>query len=90
MARDDDLTQLQELAERMQLDEGQTENFISSGMKRLGYKPRMDWDEPDDGDGKDGDSDFFSQQRSRRSRPVGGDKQGRGGRRASGDWQYGD
>jgi len=74
MPAQDDRQMLDELAERLGLEDDDREKFISSSMKRLGYKPRVDWDDPDpEGDGGKDDGDFFSRKRNeRQSRDVSG------------------
>lgn len=73
----DRLQQLEDLADEMQLDDRDRDNFINSSMKRLGYKPRMDWDDPEPEDGGRGGGDFFSSRREERQqrRDVGGGRQ---------------
>lgn len=92
MPRDNDLDLLEDLAERMGLDDSQRESFINNGMKKLGYKPRMDWDEPESDGSGDNVDDMFGGSTQRRQRRVGGnqrDSQRDQGRRASGsNWQY--
>jgi len=86
MPAKDDHDLLDALAERLGLDEGETENFVTSSMRRLGHKARIDWDDADDsGDEKGGD--FFSKKREqRRVGPSRGNDKDSGSSRG---WQYG-
>ena len=61
----DDFDTLSALAERLGLDEDESHNFVSSSMKRLGYKAREMW-EDGDGDSKSGSGDFFGKKREER------------------------
>lgn len=67
----EDHFRLSELAERLFKDDDNDENkgsFINDGMKRLGYKPRIEWEEPEaeKSSGKAG-GDFFGSQYSKRN-----------------------
>jgi hypothetical protein len=91
----EDRTMLEELADRLGLEDDDRNGFVNDGMKRMGYKPRVDWDEPDQDDGKGGDSggDFFTRRRGqqqRQSRDVSGGRQRPDdrGRRTSGGYEY--
>lgn len=95
MGAQEDRTLLDDVAERLGLDDDERNDFVNSGMKRLGYKPRMDWDDPDPDEGKDGKGggDFFSrrkEEKQRQSRDVSGGRQRPGDRggRASGGYDY--
>lgn len=67
MPAQEDYESLQQLAERLQLDEKESESFITSSMQRMGYKPKTQWDEPEEeGNGGDKGGDFFSGRRQQR------------------------
>jgi len=85
MPANDDLDLLHELAERLGLDESESENFITSSMRRLGHKPRIDWDDAEEGGEGGGSGDFFGKQRERRQVQKG--KPRREGQGSQG-WQY--
>jgi len=93
MGLQEDRDMLDGLAERLGLEDNERDQFITSSMKRLGYRPRMDWDEPEpenNGGGNDG-GDFFSRRQQRQSRDVGrsgGRDRGGNGGRASGGYDY--
>lgn len=79
MAAQDDYDMLSGLAERMGLEDNDRDDFLSSAMKRLGYKARAIWE---DGGNDESNGDFFS--RRRQSGNSGNS------RKASGEnWQYG-
>lgn len=90
MPAQDDYETLQGLAERLGLDEKESDSFISSSMQRLGYKPKVQWDEPEDEGNSGGDrGDFFSGRRQQRQqRDVGNGRQQQQQRRASGGSFY--
>lgn len=92
MAAKDDFDALTDWAERLGLDEGQAENFVTSSMRRLGHKPSVLWnDSEESGDEGGGVSDFFGGGKRREQRRVSG-QQGQGEsrqRRGGSDWQYG-
>lgn len=75
------------IADELGLEDDDRESFITSAMKRLGYKPRMAWDEREDdgGKGKD-DGDFFTRRQKRETRQV---RPERKERSSGSDWQYG-
>lgn len=81
MGAKDDYGLLEDLAKRLGLDETESDNFISSSMKRLGHRMSTLWEDAE-GSGDSGSGDFFS--RRRESRNVGGS----GRRDNSSDWQY--
>lgn len=89
---DDDYEFVTGFAERLGLEDKDKDSFIKSSMTRLGYKPRISWDPPEnDGNGGgDDDGDFFSRgNKNRERRQVRDDRQQqRGG--GGGNWQYGD
>jgi hypothetical protein len=80
MPAEDDFGSLSELAERLGLDDSEKENFISSGMKRLGYKARAIWEDSDNDNDGGGNGDFFASKRRER-REVNDDKGSRRPRR---------
>lgn len=90
---EEDYNSLTALAERLQLEDDQREKFINSSMKRLGYKPRTQWEPPepeDGGKGKDDDGDFFGGgKQQREQRQVRQERQGGSGSGGAG-WQYDD
>lgn len=92
MAAKDDFEALTDWAERLGLDEGQAENFITSSMRRLGHRPSVNWNDAEEGEGEGGGiTDFFSGGKRREQRQVRG-QQGQGEprqRRGGSDWQYG-
>jgi hypothetical protein len=77
----DDHDILAQLAERLGLDEGETENFVTSSMRRLGHRANIAWVDVEES-GDEGGGDFFSKKRAKRN--VGPQQQ----RPASGGWQY--
>jgi len=92
MAAADDHATLSELAERLGVDDEERDQFVSSSMKRLGYKPRTDWDDPDPDENKgNGGGDFFSRKREQNQRQQ-REVPGRGGqqrqRQQSGGYDY--
>lgn len=91
MPAQDDQTMLEELAERLGLEDDEAENFISSAMSRLGYKLRRVFEDDPDNGGNRGGGDFFSQRQQRRTREIrGGRGGGRGRASGFGMGQYGD
>ena len=85
MAAKDDYDLFQQVAEMLGLEAEESENFITSAMRRRGHKPKIQWDD-DEESGGDGGGDFFSKRRqTRQVRPGGNDR-----RRAAsgGGWQY--
>lgn len=86
MAAKDDFDLFGQVAEMLGLDEEETENFVTSAMRRRGHKPRIDWADNDDG-GEDKGGDFFT--RKRETRRVGGRQQPRRESGSGGGWQYG-
>lgn len=87
MAAKDDFDLFQQVSEMLGLDEDETENFVTSAMRRRGHKPRIDWADNEEGGGGGG-GDFF--QKRRETRRV-GNRQAPRGRQANdaGGWQYG-
>lgn len=71
----EDYDDLSKVAEKLELDDDEKDNFISSGMKRLGHKVRQVWEDSDD-DGKSESGDFFSSKR-REQRPSSGSRSGK-------------
>ena len=63
MAAEKDQEMLTDLAERLGLEDDEKENFVNSGMRRLGYKPREVWEDSDDDNPKSSDGDFFTTKR---------------------------
>jgi hypothetical protein len=86
MAAKDDFDLFGQVAEMLGLDEEETENFVTSAMRRRGHKPLIQWGDSDEGDGEKG-GDFFT--RKRETRQVG--RRREQGRQAGGGggWQYG-
>jgi len=85
MAAKDDFDLFHSVAEMLGLDEDESENFVTSAMRRRGHKPRIDWD--DNAENNDqGGGDFFSKKRQQREvrRPSGRQDDGR-----NKGWQYG-
>jgi hypothetical protein len=95
MPANEDYESLQSLAERLKLEGDDRENFVSSSMKRLGYKPATQWQEPEpEGNDNNDSGDFFSRKQKREQRRVqgGGGGGGNGGNNDSNNgsgWQYG-
>jgi hypothetical protein len=87
MAAKEDKDLFDQVAEMLGLDDDERESFVTSAMRRRGHKPRIDWDDNDQG-GQGGGGDFFS--RRREQRPVGGQRQQQQRRASGGGWQYGD
>jgi len=87
MAAKDDFESLRDWAERLGLSEEEGENFITSSMRRLGHRARIDWDDAEESGGGGG-GDFFARRQGREQRKVTGQRQPQ--RRASGGggWQY--
>jgi hypothetical protein len=87
MAAKDDFDLFGQVAEMLGLDEEESENFVTSAMRRRGHKPKIHWDDTEEGEEKGGD--FFT--KKRQTRQVGG-RQQRGSGRDQGNssgWQYG-
>lgn len=86
MAAKDDFDLFNQVAEMLGLAEDETENFVTSAMRRRGHKPLIQWGDSEEGGGEGG-GDFFS--RKRETRKVGQrpdrSRQGNSG----GGWQYG-
>lgn len=86
MGAAEDFEALKALADRLfddDDDEGK-DSYIGKHMKRLGYKARSMWEDPDDDNSRDDDDDLFGKRR--RERRV---ERGPSRRRASGaNWQY--
>jgi hypothetical protein len=94
MPASDDFEALTDWAERLGLDEGQAENFISSSMRRLGHRPSVNWNDAEEGSDEGGSlKDFFGGGKAREQRQVRG-QQGQGQQRqrrgGGSDWQYPD
>ena len=85
MAAKDDFDLFQSVAEMLGLEPEETENFVTSAMRRRGHKPKIQWDDDENAEGKGG-GDFFSKKRE--SRQVGGQRQQR--KASGGGWQYGE
>jgi hypothetical protein len=88
MAAKDDWDLFNSVAEMLGLEPDETENFVTSAMRRRGHKPTINWADDEEGDGDKG-GDFFT--RKREKRQVSGRQQRGGGRdQSSGSgWQYG-
>jgi hypothetical protein len=86
MGAKDDFDLFKSVSEMLGLDDEETENFVTSAMRRRGHKPRIDWDDSDEGGDKSG-GDFFSGRR-RETRRV-GPRQNDRGRAQDKGWQYG-
>lgn len=80
MPAEDDYNIFAALAERMGLSDEESEQYITEHMKRLGYKMRTAWDEPE-GDGNNTSSMSFFKDKNQRERRTIEPRQ----RRASGD-----
>lgn len=85
MAAKDDFDLFNQVAEMLGLEPEETENFVTSAMRRRGHKPLIQWG---DSDGEDGDKggDFFTRKRQTRQVNRRGNDRGQA---ASGGWQYG-
>jgi hypothetical protein len=84
MPAKDDFDLFHSVAEMLGLEDDETENFITSAMRRRGHRPRVDWDDGE-GSGESG-GDFFTKKReTRQVRPKPEQKRASGG----GGWQYG-
>lgn len=83
MPAKDDHDILRQLAERLGLDEGESENFVTSSMRRLGHKPQINW--ADREEEKEDGGDFFSKKREKRQV---GNRPPSAGDQPSGGWQY--
>jgi hypothetical protein len=57
---------LQEVVDFLGLNDDEASDFIGSGMKRAGYKPRIEWGEPEGDGGSEGD--YFSRRRQQSDR----------------------
>jgi hypothetical protein len=77
MAAQEDQGMLEELAQRLGLEDDEADNFISSAMKRLGYRARRIFEDDDSGNNNAGNGDFFASKRQARTREI----PGRGQRR---------
>lgn len=85
MAAKDDFDLFHSVAEMLGLEDDETENFITSAMRRRGHKPRIDWDDSES-EGKESGGDFFSKKRETRQVRQRPEQQQQ---RRSGGWQYG-
>jgi len=86
MAAKDDFDLFSSVAEMLGLDSEESENFVTSAMRRRGHKPRIDWDDNEEGGGEKG-GDFFTR-RQRQTRQVGRPSGERGRKASGGGWQY--
>jgi hypothetical protein len=84
MPAKDDHDLLHQLAERLGLDDGETENFVTSSMRRLGHRAQIAWEDATPQDDEEGGGDFFSKKRQQRK--VGGSQEEP---RRNAGWQYG-
>jgi hypothetical protein len=87
MAAKDDYDLFNSVAEMLGLEPEETENFVTSAMRRRGHKPKIQWDD-DEESGSGDKGDFFS--RKREQRQVGPRRQRPTGTSGGGGWQYGD
>ncbi len=71
MPAQEDQGMLEELAQRLGLEDDEADNFISSAMKRLGYRARRIF-EDDEGNGNNNGGDFFASKRQARTREISG------------------
>jgi len=85
MAAKDDFDLFHSVAEMLGLDDDESENFVTSAMRRRGHRPRIDWDDSE-GSGDSGGGDFFSKKRQQRQ--VNPPRRQSDERRNQG-WQYG-
>jgi len=65
MAAKDDFDLFNQVAEMLGLEAEETENFVTSAMRRRGHKPKIQWDD-DEESGSGGGGDFFSRKRETR------------------------
>jgi hypothetical protein len=87
MSAKDDFDLFHSVAEMLGLEEDETENFLTSAMRRRGHKPRIDWDDSES-EGKESGGDFFSKKReTRQVKPSQRSEQRRSS--SGGGWQYG-
>ena len=88
MPANDDYSMLSDLAEKLGLDDSESENFITSSMRRLGHRASIAWSDNEE-QGDKGGGDFFSKAREKRD-VRGGRREQEGRGRASGNsgWQY--
>lgn len=70
MSAEDDFNMFSALAERMGLDEEESQNYITEHMKRLGYKMRTAWDEPDNEGNGNSQLSFFKGEKQRERRTI--------------------
>jgi hypothetical protein len=88
MGAKDDFDLFKQISEMLDLDDDESENFVTSAMRRRGHKPRVDWDDnPDNGGGQVGD--FFSGKAKRQQRQVGPNQRQPQQSGGSQGWQYG-
>jgi hypothetical protein len=85
MAAKDDFDLFNQVAEMLGLEAEETENFVTSAMRRRGHKPKIQWDDNEDGGEKGGD--FFTKKRERRE-VRGGQQRRTGTDNRGGGWQY--
>jgi len=85
MAAKDDFDLFNQVAEMLGLEPDETENFVTSAMRRRGHKPKIQWDD-DQENGSSGGGDFFS--RRRETRQVGNQRKQRPTGTGGGGWQY--
>jgi hypothetical protein len=94
MPKDDDLAAVTAMADRMQLEGNDREKYVRDHMQRFGYKPRMDWDEPDPEEGQEEEREesFFTKKREEKQQrevrpPAAGKGTGTDGSKGK-SWQY--
>ena len=85
MPAKDDHDLLSALAERLGLDDGETENFVTSSMRRLGHRAQIAWEDSAPAE-EEGGGDFFSKKRQQRRVGSGRQQEEPQGNRG---WQYG-
>jgi hypothetical protein len=86
MAAKDDFDLFTQVAEMLGLEAEESENFITSAMRRRGHKPLIQWGDNEEAQEKSGD--FFSRKREQRSvGPQRGQQRKTG---SGGGWQYGE
>lgn len=76
MPAEDDFGRFSELADELELDGEERDNYIGMHMSKKGYKPVTSWADPDPDDGKPAGFSPFAQSKSRQTRQVGGGNRG--------------
>jgi len=89
MAAEEDYNLLNDLAERMGIEEDKRDSFVSEGMQRLGYKLKSIFldPEPDEGGGS-GSGSFFGGSAKRETRQVPPKRSPRGQETRDMPWGY--